>query len=85
MAKKLESRIPFNKRPRNARRLFSLRKKLALSQRELAQYFGVTPGAILLWEKGDRDLQGSSLKLLEIYEHFVEMDALSMIEKVLKR
>lgn len=55
MPKKLDLKIPLSKRTRNAKR-------------PLAKYFGITTGAIMLWEKGDRELHGPALKLLELFE-----------------
>ena len=39
-----------------------------MTQRELAQEFGVTHVAIGHWERGLRTIPGSVLKLLDIYE-----------------
>lgn len=52
----------------DAQRLVSLRNRLGLSQRELAKEFGVTHGAVALWESGERALSGPAHKLLEFYE-----------------
>ncbi len=79
MPKKLELKIPLNHRTRNAKRLLALRKKLNLSQRELAVYFGVTTGAVMLWEKGERELQGPTLKLLQLYEYLASQKKLKSI------
>lgn len=49
-------------------RLHKLREKLGLSQRALAKEFGVTPGAVALWETGARCLSGPVLRLMELYE-----------------
>lgn len=68
MPRKLDLKIPLSKRTRNAKRLLALRKSMNLSQSELAKYFGITTGAIMLWEKGDRELHGPALKLLELFE-----------------
>ncbi len=51
-----------------AERLILLRKKLGLSQREMAKEFKVSNGAIALWEQGGRPVPGSVLKLLDLYE-----------------
>lgn len=82
MSKKLTLKIPLSKRPHKAKRLLALRKRMNLSQREMARYFGVTTGAIMLWEKGDRALQGPSLKLLEIYEFLVGQGKLDTIREI---
>ncbi len=68
MPKKLDLKIPLSKRTRNAKRLLALRRAMNLSQSGLAKHFGVTTGAVMLWEKGDRELQGPALKLLEFFE-----------------
>lgn len=52
----------------NPSRLIDLRKKLNLSQREMASEFGVSAGAIAMWEKGQRPIPGLALKIIEIYE-----------------
>lgn len=49
-------------------RLKKLREKLAMSQRELAKELGVTPGAVALWELGERSLSGPAERLVELYE-----------------
>ncbi|WP_413290003.1 AarF/UbiB family protein [Bdellovibrio sp. HCB337] len=54
--------------PSPAERLVLLRKRLNLSQRDLAQEFQVSSGAIALWEKGSRPVPGPILKLLDLYE-----------------
>jgi transcriptional regulator with XRE-family HTH domain len=48
--------------------LRALRIKLGWTQREMAKEFGVSPGAIALWEQGDRPIPGPVLKLLLFYE-----------------
>ncbi len=68
MPRKLDLKIPLSQRTRNAKRLLALRKSMNLSQSDLAKYFGVTTGAVMLWEKGDRELHGPALKLLELFE-----------------
>ncbi|OFZ15737.1 MAG: hypothetical protein A2Z20_05230 [Bdellovibrionales bacterium RBG_16_40_8] len=55
-------------RPREAKRLIALRKAKNWSQRDLAQEFYVSPGAVAHWEQGIRPVAGAALKLLEIYE-----------------
>lgn len=68
MPKKLDLKIPLSKRTRNAERLLALRRSMDLSQSDLAKHFGVTTCAVMLWEKGDCELQGPALKLLEFFE-----------------
>ena len=51
-----------------AERLLQLRTSLGLTQRELASEFRVSPGAVALWESGDRNLSGPVTRLLELYE-----------------
>lgn len=57
-----------NSQSRDSKRIRDLRKKLALSQRELATLFGVSAGAVAHWELGKRQISGPVLKLLELYE-----------------
>jgi DNA-binding transcriptional regulator YiaG len=76
MPKKLDLKIPQSKRTRNAKRLLALRKAMNLSQSELAKYFGITTGAGMLWEKGDRKLYGPALKLLELFEKMASGEAI---------
>jgi len=47
MARKLEAKIPKSKRPKNARRLLALREAMGWSQKQLADEFYVTPGAVV--------------------------------------
>jgi predicted unusual protein kinase regulating ubiquinone biosynthesis (AarF/ABC1/UbiB family) len=49
-------------------RLIRLRKVLGLSQREMAEEFQVSSGAIGSWEIGDREIPGPVLKLIDYYE-----------------
>ncbi len=74
MPRKLDLKIPLSQRTRNAKRLLALRKSMNLSQSDLAKYFGVTTGAVMLWEKGDRELLGPALKLLELFEKMARGD-----------
>ena len=53
MTRKLES-TKGSKKTGKAKRLFDLRKKLNLTQKELADEFYVAPGTIALWELGQR-------------------------------
>lgn len=52
-----------------AERIKRLRHHLNFSQRELADEFNVTHGAIGLWESGERPVQGPGLRLLEMFEN----------------
>lgn len=49
-----------------------LRKKLRLTQREMASELGVTKGALSMWESGSRAIPGTVLKLIEIYEESLD-------------
>ena len=60
--------IPKTTRQKEAIRLTNLREALKLSQREMAEEFQVTHGAIGLWQRGERTIPGPVLKLIEIYE-----------------
>lgn len=51
-----------------AERIKRLRRHLNLTQRELAEEFHVTHGAVGLWENGEREVQGPGLRLLEVFE-----------------
>lgn len=62
------SGIPKAARQKEAARLTNLREALKLTQREMAEEFQVTHGAIGLWERGERTIPGPVLKLIEIYE-----------------
>ena len=55
-------------RAKEAEKLKKLRSALDMTQRDLAKEFWVSPGAIALWEIGDRTIPGPVLKLIEIYE-----------------
>lgn len=50
------------------KRLKEVRTLMGHSQRQMAKEFGVAPGTISLWEKGERQMPGPALKLLEIFE-----------------
>lgn len=52
----------------NKDRVQRLRNTLGLTQRQCAEEFKVTHGAIALWESGERLVPGPVLRLLEIYE-----------------
>ncbi len=52
-------------------RLKDLREKLNMTQRELAEEFYVTAGAINLWESGKRAIPGPARKLIEVYERIL--------------
>lgn len=66
-----------------AERLVLLRKRLGLSQRDLAQEFQVSSGAIALWEKGSRPVPGPILKLLDLYEESGEASREKLHELIL--
>ena len=59
---------PISSRKPEAKRLLQLRQKLGLTQREMAEEFHTTSGAIAHWESGDRTMAGPVLRLIEIYE-----------------
>lgn len=49
-------------------RVLRLRDALGMTQRELADEFGVAPAAVAQWESGQRRMSGPAMKLLELYE-----------------
>src|SRR5262245_26587106 len=49
-------------------RVLRLRNLLGLTQRELADEFGVASAAVAQWESGKRRMSGPALKLLGFYE-----------------
>ena len=51
-----------------ATRVRALRTKKQWSQKQMAENFGLTPGAIAHWELGSKYPSGPALKLLELYE-----------------
>src|SRR5262245_16199907 len=51
-----------------ARRLRRVRDELALTQRELAEQFGVASGAVAQWESGQHTVPGPVMQLIEMYE-----------------
>ncbi len=57
-----------NDRSSPASRLLHLRELLGMSQRELAKEFGVSGGAVALWENSERPVPGPILRLLEMHE-----------------
>jgi transcriptional regulator with XRE-family HTH domain len=57
--------------PNEGIRLKALRKRLDMTQRELAREFYVSPGAVALWENGNRLVPGPIRKLVEIYEKLI--------------
>lgn len=57
----------------NALRLKRLREFLGYSQRELAQEFQVTSGAVAHWESGLRAIPGPVEKLISIYEESLNL------------
>jgi len=52
----------------DAKRIVALRTALGLSQRELADEWGLSPAAIARWETGSNPVSGPVRKLLAIYE-----------------
>jgi transcriptional regulator with XRE-family HTH domain len=42
----------------------STREALGMTQPQFAQLLGVTPAAVFLWERGDRQPEGAALRLL---------------------
>jgi transcriptional regulator with XRE-family HTH domain len=60
--------IPKSTQQKESARLTALREQMNLTQREMAEEFRVTHGAIGLWERGERTIPGPVLKLMELYE-----------------
>ncbi len=50
------------------KRIKKLREEYGWSQKDIAEEFRVTPGAVGLWEAGIRKMSGPITKLIEIYE-----------------
>lgn len=57
------------------KRIRELRKREKASQAVFAAYLNVTPGLVSKWERGEKNPQGPSLKLLSL----VEKNGLEMI------
>src|SRR4051812_14612631 len=55
-----------------AERLRAVRRRLQLTQRELAEQLRVAPSAIAQWESGKHTLPGPVLELLQLYEAELE-------------
>jgi predicted unusual protein kinase regulating ubiquinone biosynthesis (AarF/ABC1/UbiB family)/DNA-binding XRE family transcriptional regulator len=55
-------------RSEEARRLRRIRDALELTQREMAEQFGVASSAIAQWESGKHTIPGPVLRLIELYE-----------------
>lgn len=55
-----------------AQRLTLLRKRLGLTQRQLAKEFQVSFSAISQWEAGSRAIPGPVVKLIDLYEGSLE-------------
>ncbi len=53
-------------------RLKVLREKLHMTQKELADEFYVSAGAINHWESGKRTIPGPAQKLIELYEQILD-------------
>lgn len=58
-----------------AKRIRELRKREKASQAVFAAYLNVTPSLVSKWERGEKNPQGPSLKLLSL----VEKNGLEMI------
>lgn len=66
-------------------RLIRLRRQLGLSQREMADELGVTPGALAMWESGKRGLPTTIEKIIGIYEEAIDEElALKNHEAVIR-
>ncbi len=61
-------------------RLIRLRKKLGISQREMAQEFAVSNGAVALWESGERPIPGPVIKLIDSFESYLKPKKFSNAE-----
>ena len=57
----------------DSERVRSVRRKLAVSQREFADLLNVSVSAVRAWEQGLRTPDGASARLLEIAEHHPEV------------
>lgn len=57
----------------DVKRLKALRERLGVSQRDLAEEWYVSVGAITHWETGIRPMPGVVLKLIEIYEDHADV------------
>ena len=66
-------------------RLMRLRELLKLSQREMAEEFGVVHGAVGLWEQGKRKIPGPVMKLIALYEFELGVDDLDLKESYLEK
>lgn len=53
-------------------RLIRLRRQLGLSQRQMADELGVTPGALAMWESGKRAIPPPIEKIIGIYEEAID-------------
>lgn len=58
-----------------AQRLRHIRNLLGWSQRQIAQEFGVSHAIIALWENGQRPIPGPVLRLIEMYEEELTLNA----------
>lgn len=55
-----------------AQRIKKIRKKNGLSQKEVAELIGVSPGAVCRWEKGDREILDWVIKAYSAAFHVPE-------------
>lgn len=55
-----------------AQRIKKIRKKNGLSQKEVAELIGVSPGAVCRWEKGDREILDWVIKAYSATFHVPE-------------
>lgn len=57
----------------DAEKFYRRRKKLALTQSELADHLGVSQQAISAWEKGEREIPLMAWKLLSFIEATLDL------------
>ncbi len=66
-------------------RLIRIREKIGLSQAEIAAEFGVSRSALSYWESGKNPIPETALRLLEIYEEYLDNElALKRHETVVR-
>ncbi len=69
-----------------ASRLIHLQQQLGVSPCELAEEFGVSYGALAMWENGERSTPRVALKIIGIYEETIDQElALKAHEGVIRR
>ena len=63
-----------------------VRSKLGMDQAQFAQLLGVTPAAVYLWERGDRQPEGAALRVLYALHQRVQERGLGKdeIEQIVK-